>query len=97
VNSVNYMQRTPLHLGSIRGHLGVVKLLIQNNADLNAVDMDFNCPLHYAAEYGHSELVAYILTQGPKFDIKNRMERTPAEVAASIEISELFKEYSHFK
>jgi len=25
------------------------------------------------------------------------MERTPAEVASSIEIAELFKEYSHFK
>lgn len=47
------INRTPLHLACLHGHLAVVKLLVRALADINALDDDLNTPLHYAAMNGH--------------------------------------------
>ncbi|WCR53196.1 MAG: Actin-binding protein [Wolbachia endosymbiont of Ctenocephalides orientis wCori] len=45
--------RTPLHLAALRGHLDVVKSLIEKGADAKAEDKHGHTPIHLAAENGH--------------------------------------------
>ena len=55
---------TPLHLAAGRGHTGIVALLAEAGADLEAVDMDGYTPLHYTANGGHAEAVRALLAAG---------------------------------
>lgn len=49
VNAVNGHGSTPLHYGAQRGHLAVVKYLIENLANVNIVDSNMCSPLYLAA------------------------------------------------
>jgi hypothetical protein len=93
VDSRNYMERTPLHLACIRGHYNVVEVLVMHGADINARDIDRNTALHYSAEYGHAMIVSWLLQRRPDLTIRNRLGKTPPDMAASMEVSEIFKEY----
>jgi ankyrin repeat protein len=53
------------------GELGIVKLLIQQGADLDAID-SFDCTsLFQAARKGDLDLVEYLLQQGANIHIPN--------------------------
>ncbi|KAL1526084.1 hypothetical protein AB1Y20_020901 [Prymnesium parvum] len=52
---------SPLHLAAMNGHEGAVRLLLQNNADLEARDNDGFSPLHLAAMNGHEGVVRLLL------------------------------------
>ena len=65
----------PLHWAVRRGHLGVVRLLLEASSDTECVDDGGNRPLHHAAAAGDPELVRVLL--------ENNAERE-AEIADSI-------------
>lgn len=50
VNAGDYDKRTALHLASGEGHIDVIKLLIQHNADVNCEDRFGNRPLDDALQ-----------------------------------------------
>lgn len=50
----------PLSAASARGHLAVVKLLIQHDADFNYTDSDGKTALALAMESGHGETAKYL-------------------------------------
>lgn len=61
---------TPLYFACAANDLAMVKLLVENGADINACS-DFNVsPLAIAAIKGHKEIVDYLLTQHANVDIK---------------------------
>ena len=43
-------KQTALHYAAWHGHVDVAKVLIQNGADVNAVDKNKSTALHWAAE-----------------------------------------------
>mgnify|MGYP003319189623 CR=1 FL=1 len=45
-----------IHHAATYGHVDVAKVLIQNGADVNAVDKDKETPLHLAAVNGYVDL-----------------------------------------
>jgi ankyrin repeat protein len=55
---------TPLPLAAQAGQLGMVKLLVQRKADINASWEMGLTALHYAAEGGLKEMVAFLLSKG---------------------------------
>ncbi len=56
---------TALSYACDRGHLEVVKLLVENGADLNVRDTFYGAsPLSWAASKGHADLVRYLLDKG---------------------------------
>jgi ankyrin repeat protein len=60
---------TPLSLAACRGYEAVVKLLLENGADVNraeanAVNVFGRTPLHWASENGHVEVVKLLLENG---------------------------------
>ncbi|KAF4766281.1 hypothetical protein HAV15_010745 [Penicillium sp. str.  len=58
--------RTPLSAACERGHLDVVKKLLDNDADLEIAGDNEHTPLHAAACSGHAEVVKLLLEKGAK-------------------------------
>ena len=53
-----------LHWAAYYGYVGVVKLLLQNDADVNAVDGFKRSALHLAAEHGEVDVAKVLLRNG---------------------------------
>lgn len=73
--------RTALSVAAQHGVLALVKTLVEgfvapNEEDdvqvyINLRDKSRNRPLHWAASYGHADVVAYLLDNGAETDVKN--------------------------
>lgn len=66
------LSRTPLMLAALEGHMGVVRFLVDEGADVNARDADGETALYMAAGWGHEEVVAYLLSRGADARTSNR-------------------------
>jgi ankyrin len=73
----------PLLLAAEAGQLGMVKLLVQRDADINASGAWRRTALHCAAQGGHDAIVDVLLSKGARADIKAWKGMTPLMVAAS--------------
>ena len=52
------MLHTSLHLAILKGHSRIVERLVSCGADLTAVDLDGNTPLHLVLASGEMELLS---------------------------------------
>lgn len=59
-----------------------VKLLLEHGANVNAVDIVRNTPLHFAAKYGCRRVVKLLLQAGAPVDAKDVHAHTPLSIAA---------------
>jgi ankyrin repeat protein len=68
-----------LHLAAEKGFTEMVKLLIDNGADLNAANADPPkwSPLHYAAYEGHADVVGLLVASGAIPDVQDSQGDTP--------------------
>ena len=74
--------RTPL-LWACRGvHLGVVRLLVERGADVNALDGSRIAPLHSVASRGHLEAASLLVARGARLDARMADGATPLHLAA---------------
>lgn len=66
------MDYTPLHEAAYRGHLSIVKCLLEaDNATLHSRTRIGSTPLHLAAQQGHLQVVDYLLSMGADANILN--------------------------
>jgi ankyrin repeat protein len=71
--------RIPLIAACWKGHLGVVRVLVQHTGPqgLEETDDYGRTALHRAARGGHEDVVAYLLGEGAHADSKNDLDSTP--------------------
>lgn len=73
---------TPLHLAVIAGNARAADLLLQRNASVNAADRRGNfTPLHYAAWAGDAAIVRLLLAGKADRGAKDKVDRTPLDLA----------------
>eukprot|EP00808_Paulinella_micropora_P027850 g81278.t1 len=74
---------TPLAYAAWQGHLEVLKLLVEAKASANQADNLGVTPLHWAAEDGHRDCMAYLLKEAKAdLTLQNQRGETPLLVAA---------------
>lgn len=71
---------TPLHLASYFGHKTVVEFLLDQGADINAVNDSGDTPLHKAAFVGREDIVCVLLARNANINIVNGEGSTPRDV-----------------
>ncbi len=59
---------TPVHAAALGGNVEVVRWLLEQDVDLDAVDSAGQTPLHLAARYGHREIAQALQTAGARAD-----------------------------
>jgi len=72
INGTNLGDWPVLHYASRKGHMAMVKLLLDNKANVNLqARNDQSTALHHAAENNHREIANILINQGAKIDILN--------------------------
>ncbi|KAG0272078.1 ADP-ribosylation factor GTPase-activating protein agd4 [Linnemannia exigua] len=79
---------TPLHRAIIRRDDVACEFLFQWFCDINAVDREGWGALHHAVANDSAKALAHLIKKHAKYDIRNRNDQTPLELAKSLEKSE---------
>uniref|UniRef100_A0A8U8C8X5 Uncharacterized protein n=1 Tax=Geospiza parvula TaxID=87175 RepID=A0A8U8C8X5_GEOPR len=84
--------QTPLHCAARIGHTGMVKLLLENNANPNLATTAGHTPLHITAREGHMDTALALLEKGASQTCMTKKGFTPLHVAAKygkVDVAEL--------
>ncbi len=78
---VNKPGWAPLHYAATRGHLAVMRFLLDNNAYIDAASPNGTTPLMMAAHYGTPTAVKLLLESGADPLLKNQQDLTAIDFA----------------
>lgn len=82
INKKNHRGETALHWASLTGRIRSVFLLLDEGADMKAVDAQGYSALHHAAQHGQSQILAVLHRRGMAVDLRDANGRTPLHWAA---------------
>ncbi|QKX59877.1 uncharacterized protein TRUGW13939_07019 [Talaromyces rugulosus] len=85
------LNASPLCIAAHIRSYPIVKLLIENGADVNVADNGGLFPLHHAAHNGHMEMVSLLLKHGAKVDPHENNRKSPLWLAAQFEKTEIVR------
>ena len=91
----NRNKRTLLHMAAKKGYAKAVKMLLDNQADINVRDVMDATPLHDAVLEDKVEIVRILIAYGADLDVKSSYLSTPLHNAAlfgKVEIAKLLLE-----
>jgi ankyrin repeat protein len=74
---------TPLHSASSAGHEDMVKMLLSQNAQVEAQTNQKRTPLHYAASKGHANITQLLLEAGADPSVTDILGNTPLHRSAA--------------
>lgn len=79
VNALTQQDESPLMMAALKGHLALVKRIIERGGDVNKTGWT---PLHYAATGGHVEIIKLLLEEHAYIDAESPNGSTPLMMAA---------------
>ncbi|CAC5406480.1 unnamed protein product [Mytilus coruscus] len=72
---------SPLHIACFMGRIGVVRCLLDHNADINMTKEDGTTPLFFACQVGHEDIVRLLLDKGAKTQMCRPDGESPLKIA----------------
>jgi len=82
VNAYFVSTYTHLYIAIQNGNIEIIKYLIANGANVDAVNGSLNwTPLHYAARYNYFDRVKLLLEAGASIDLVDTIECTAVDIA----------------
>jgi len=91
----NLRNATLLHCAICRGNKEIIKLLLDNDANVDVIDQAGKTPLHYAVIFKNKKIVKLLLDNYAKVDAKDQADKTPlfyAIIANNKEIKNILLE-----
>ncbi|MEI0699913.1 ankyrin repeat domain-containing protein [Brachyspira intermedia] len=67
----------------IFNNLESVEFLLENGADLNSIDYEYQTPLMYAIQKNNAEIVKLLISKGANINFKDARNRTALDIAKS--------------
>ena len=80
-----------LHIAASEGHSSIIKLLLEQNCDLQARNMISWLPIHCAAERGRYNSILRLVENHSPIDPVDKNQQTPLHLAARNGHSEVVK------
>ena len=84
INTKELNDFTPLHNAVGEGHLNVVKYLIENGSEIDAVTTGGRTALHMACYNGNKEIIEYLVSKGSEINIQENEGNTPTHILAQL-------------
>jgi ankyrin repeat protein len=72
---------SPLRVAAMKGHLDIVKLLLEQGAIVDASGQTGRTALHWAALKGHRDILKLLLEYDAGIDVQDELVRTPLDWA----------------
>lgn len=88
---------TPIHAATYWNHVDIVRLLIDNGADINRTNCWGATPLHYAVVCRYHDIAQMLLESGADPEAKTRSGMTPIEIARKVKDNNLVSLLSNRK
>ncbi|KAH9073482.1 hypothetical protein EDB83DRAFT_76113 [Lactarius deliciosus] len=82
---------TAIHAASLRGHVQIVRSLLQCGVDVDVRGVWNWTPLHLASWGGHVDTVQCLLDQGADVNLQDNYDRTPLYLAKAHEILDVVR------
>lgn len=80
--SFSFLQCVALHIAAEEGHSSVIKILLEQNCDLQARNMISWLPIHCAADQGRYNSLRILIDQHSPIDPFDKNQQTPLHLAA---------------
>ncbi|KAH0610760.1 uncharacterized protein H6S33_011187 [Morchella sextelata] len=80
-NTKEWITGTALHKIALHRDEGLVRLLLENGADVKATDQHRKTPLHYAVMEGFTGMARMLLEYGACVEARDHMGATPLQIA----------------
>jgi ankyrin repeat protein len=96
VNVEANVEGLPLHIAAQNGAYSMVKLLVENGANIDALNTEGKTALMFAVQSGNIRLVKYLLDAGAKIDITDTDGLTALRMAKANfaeDIADLLRQY----
>ncbi|XP_043323758.1 ankyrin repeat domain-containing protein 23 isoform X2 [Cervus canadensis] len=71
-NAHDKLDRTPVFWACRRGHLDILKQLLNRGAQVNARDKMWSTPLHVAVRTGHCDCLEHLIACGARIDAQDK-------------------------
>ena len=91
VQAVSAYDRTPLHIAAEEGNIEVAKLLLENNANVNAEGMGKLTAFHLACMQGNFDMAMLLVNHGADVNLKNEEKSSALHMACRGENIELVR------
>jgi len=72
---------TPVYYAVLGKHYGIVKLLIDQNCDIQQADLEGTSPLHGSVMVGSLDTCKMLVGAGADTTVKDKLGRKPADLA----------------
>lgn len=91
VHTTNKYRVTPLHWAAISGNAGVVRSLLENRANIDAIDQAEATPLHWAVKDSYISTTKVLLENGANPLLKDKYNHIPRNLTRNGYIEQLLK------